>query len=94
MTDATATSSPLCHPSQLDQPKNNNEKRSLKKAMSTPSIFEKLEDSDNVFYESNTEKNAGDYKTVFEELNVRLIIFLNVFLKSNSTFDNLSMSFN
>ena len=71
MTYATATSSPLCHTNHIDQQKHIDiEQRSLKKAMSTPSIFEKLDDCDNVFYETNAEKNVGDYKTVFEELNV------------------------
>lgn len=75
MTHATATSSPLCHFNHIDQPKHINiGQRSLKKAMSTPSIFEKSEDCDNVFYDSNTDKNIGDYKTVFEELNVSVIL--------------------
>ena len=69
-----ATSSPLYHNTNPADIKSStykcSQKSNLKKAMSTPSIIEKikLEDCDNVFYETNYEKNecSSDYNDVIQ----------------------------
>lgn len=79
ITSSATTSSPFNHDQHTTQ--RSKDKSYLKKAMSTPSIFEKikLEESDNVFYDSN-EHEYSNLNVLAKHLFLYLSNFLKIFV--------------